>query len=212
MNPQDPPQSSGGSQSPKSEAPEMHVHGPKNAEHELRKAYNTLIEADLTFSWDRQTPQDVNHQELIDIYKHAYNCYRKGDRLSAERWARTAKHLSRALWCEAKIAFLKPRLNLYPYLEGATPEEYNLHERIDTTADLLDSVGEHVPPGLDQMPEQMTKALSKGRRHLDEIKSSGLKHELLKAEHIKAAHEYGRVIECMALAFEAEAHGKSQAA
>lgn len=207
MNRQNQPQANG-----RPEAPEMHVHGPQNAEHELRKAYNTLIEADLTYSWDRQMPQGVDHQELIDIYKHAYNCFRKGDRLAAERWARTAKHLSRALWSEAKIAFLKPRLNLYPYLENATPEEYDLHERIDTTADLLDSVGEHIPPGLQQMPEQMTKALSKGRRHMEELKNSDLKHELLKAEHIKAAHEYGRVLECMALAFEAEAQGKSQSA
>jgi hypothetical protein len=154
----------------------------------------------------------VDQQELIDIYKHAFACHRKGDKLAAERWARTAKHLSRALWSEAKIAFLKPRLNLYPYLEGASPEEYNLHERIDTTADLLDSVGDHVPPGLKEMPEQMTKAHSKGRKHLDELKKPDLRHELLKAEHIKAAHEYGRVLECMALAFEAEAQGKTQAA
>jgi hypothetical protein len=62
------------------------------------------------------------------------------------------------------------------------------------------------------MPEQMTKALSKGRRHMEELKKPDLKHELLKAEHIKAAHEYGRVLECMALAFEAEAQGKSQSA
>ncbi len=192
------------------ETPEMHVHGPQNAEHELRKAYNTLIEADLTYSWDRQKPQEINHQELIDIYRHAYQCFRKGDRLAAERWARTAKHLARALWSEAKISFLKPRLNLYPYLENATPEEYNLHERIDTTADLLDSVGDHVPPGLQQMPEQMGLILSKGRRHLDEPKKPDVKHELLKAEHIKAAHEYGRVLECMALAFEAEAQHKGK--
>jgi hypothetical protein len=62
------------------------------------------------------------------------------------------------------------------------------------------------------MPEQMTKALSKGRKHLEEVKKANLRHELLKAEHIKAAHEYGRVLECMALAFEAEAPGKTQAA
>jgi hypothetical protein len=207
MNPQDKSQ-----QSSRPEAPEMHVHGPQNAEHELRKAYNTLIETELTYTWDHKTPHGENHQELVDIYHHAYNCYRKGDKLAAERWARTAKHLSRALWCEAKIAFLQPRLNLFPYLEGATPEEYNLHERIDTTADLLDSVGDHVPPGLQQMPEQMSRALSKGRRHLDEVKKVDVKHELLRAEHIKAAHEYGRVLECMALAFEAEAQGQKKEA
>jgi hypothetical protein len=204
-----------GDQNPSSgrpEAPEMHFHGPQNAEHELRKAYNTLIEADLTYTWDHKPPQDVNHHELIDIYKHAYHCYRKDDRLAAERWARTAKHLSRALWSEAKIAFLKPRLNLYPYLENATPDEYNLHERIDTTADLLDSVGDHIPPGLEQMPEQMKRMLSKGRMHMDELKKPETKHELLKAEHIKAAHEYGRVLECMALAFEAEAQGPGKQA
>jgi hypothetical protein len=203
MNRSEMPQTSG-----RPEAPEMHVHGPQNAEHELRKAYNTLIEVELVYTWDHQTPHNVNHQEVVDIYKKAFDRHRDGERLAAERWARTAKHLSRALWSEAKIAFLQNRLNLFPYLDGATAEEYNLHERMDTTADLLESVAGHIPPGMQQMPEDMHHYLSKGKLHLQELNKPDLKHELLRAEHIKAAHEYGRVLECMALAHEAEAQGK----
>lgn len=198
-------------QSSRSDSPEMHVHGPQNAEHELRKAYNTLIEAQLTYEWDHRPNAGVNFHELPDLYRRGYDSFRKGDRLAAERWARATKHLARALWSEAKVAFLQPRLNFHPFLEGATPDEYNLHERIDTTADLLDSLADDIPPGLQQMPEDMTRFLSKGRRHIEEAQKPELKNELLRAEHIKAAHEYGRVIECMALGHEAESQGRKAA-
>lgn len=189
-----------------------HFHGPENAEHEIRKAYNSVIEAEVAYSWDKKAISGVNFQELTHIYKHAFNHHRQGNRLAAERWARTAKHLSRAFRSEAKIAFLEPRSTELPFLEGATDEEYELRERPDTTADLLDSVAGHIPPGLDAMPEDMKKYLSRGRRHLELAKAPEYKHELLQAELIKAAHEYGRVLECMALAFEAEKSHKSAAA
>ena len=50
----------------------------------------------------------------------------------------------------------------------------------------------------------MQRFLSRARRHLQALEVPGYDHELLRAERIKAAHEYGRVLECMSLAYEAE--------
>ncbi|HLE00224.1 MAG TPA: hypothetical protein VJB59_08195 [Bdellovibrionota bacterium] len=181
-------------------------HGPENAEHEIRKAFNTTIEAAVTYFWDRRPVPGVNPEKVIDLYKRSFQAYRKDDRLSAERWARTAKHLARAFWHEAKIAYLEPRANDLPYLRGASAEEYHLSERSDTTADLLNSVADHVPPGLSAMPENMQKYLARGREHIAALGAEASnQHELVRAEHIKAAHEYGRVLECLSLAYEAEA-------
>jgi hypothetical protein len=192
-------------------APEQHYHGPDNAEHELRKAYNLVAETGTTFFWDRRPAPGIPADEVVSLYRHAYHAYRQGDRLAAERWARSVKHLARAFWSEAKIAYLEPRSNELPYLEGATAEEYNLHEKIDTTEDLLNSLEEHVPPGQKEMPEVMKRYLSRARRHLEILRNPDYRHELLRVEHIKAAHEFGRVLECMGLAFEAEGPGKTAA-
>lgn len=195
--------------------PPPHVnHGPDNAEHELRKAYNCVIEAGVTHFWDRRSIPSVQAHEVISMYKYAYTVFRKGDRLAAERWARTAKHLARAFWHEAKIAYLEPRTSELPFLTGALPEEYHLHEHSDTTADLLESVANHTPPGMKEMPEAMRHYLTRGRRHLQslrDLQEPNNQHELLRAERIKAAHEYGRVLECMALAYEAEADQETAA-
>lgn len=189
---------------------EDHPHGPENAEHELKKAYNCVVECGVTYTRNGRQIDGVNPEELVNIYRHAYQAYRDGNKLAAERWARTAKHLSRAFWHEAKINYLQGHGTDLPFLENAK-EEYNLHERSDTTADLLDSLGDHVPPGLDVMPQDMRHYLSRGRLHLDTLEKGSERHELLRAERIKAAHEYGRVLECIALAYEAE-HKNQQAA
>jgi hypothetical protein len=186
----------------------MHNHGPENAEFEIRKAYNIVMESGVTHFWQNRVIEGVNPQEAFDTYKRAYNCLRRGDRLAAERWARAAKHLSRAFWCEAKIAFLLSHSTDLPYLEGATPEELQLHERSDTTEDLLNSVADHIPPGLGTMPPLMLHYLARARRHLQGKGGN----ELLRAERIKAAHEYGRVLEIMALGYEAENAQKRAAA
>ena len=183
---------------------EPRFHGPENAEYELRKAYNCVIESGVTYLRDRKPIAGVNSDEVVAVYRRAFNSYRKGDRLAAERWARTAKHLARALWHEAKIAYLEPRSSELPFLGGATADEYNLHEHSDTTADLLNSVEDHVPAGMNEMPEEMQHYLARGRKHLGVLEQPNYDHELLRTEHIKAAHEYGRVLECMALAYEAE--------
>src|SRR5262249_19181208 len=77
-----------------------HFHGPENAEYEIRKAYNAAIEESLTYHWDRKPIPGVNPDEVIELYRHAFNCHRNGARLAAERWARSAKHLARAFWHE----------------------------------------------------------------------------------------------------------------
>ncbi|HAR41950.1 MAG TPA: hypothetical protein DCS07_04860 [Bdellovibrionales bacterium] len=187
-------------------------HGPENAEHEIRKAYNLVIESGLTFSWDRRPIPWVNPDEVSTLYKIAYQAFRNGERLASERWARTAKHLARAFWHEAKISYLEPRATDLPFLQGASSEEYNLHEHSDTTEDLIESVAGHVPPGMTQMPDQMQRYISRARKHLQVLGQPYYENELLRAERIKAAHEYGRVLECMALAYEAEAARKKKAA
>jgi hypothetical protein len=187
----------------------VRIHGPENADVELRKAYNCVIETGVTHFWDRRSNPGVNAHEVVTTYKHAFKCHREGNLLAAERWARVAKHLARAIWHESKISYIEPRIAELPFIEGATEAEYNLHERPDTTSDLLDSVADHVPPGMQVMPDEMRRYLVRGRKHLQYLAQPDYHNELLRAERIKAAHEYGRVLECMALAYEAEAPAKA---
>lgn len=187
----------------------MATHGPENAEHELRVAYNCTIDAGTIHFWDRRSIPGVHPDEILTMYKYAFQHNRKGNALACERWARTAKHLARALWHEAKIAYLEPRVAELPFLENASPEELKLFQHSDTASDLLDSVEGHVPPGMTEMPEEMKRYLSRARKHLELLKRPDYTHELLRAERINAAWEYGRVLECMALAYEAEKPSKA---
>jgi hypothetical protein len=182
----------------------MTPHGPDNADHELRVAYNHTIETGVVHFWNRHGIPGVHPDEVITMYKHAFHLHREGRALASERWARTAKHLSRALWHEAKIAYLESKVTELPFLTGASPEELGLDPHSDTTADLLDSLSEDVPPGMTDMPGDMKNYLARARKHLKIVHSAGYRHELLRAERIKAAHEYGRVVECIALAYEAQ--------
>lgn len=188
---------------------EFQIHGPENAEHELKVAYNCVIETGTTYYQKVGTLKDVNPQETMDVYRRAFHAYRQDDRLAAERWARTAKHLARAHWHEAKIAYLEVHHTDLPYLEGATAEEYHLHERSDTTEDLLNSLAFHIPPGMTEAPASMKKYLNRGRMHLGVLNQPDYRHELLRAERIKAAYEYGRTVECMTLAYEAESEKRA---
>ena len=188
-----------------------HLHGPENAEHEIRKAYNCVIDTGVGHFWDRKPIPGVNPDEVITIYKRSLENYNRGNRLAAERWARSAKHLGRACWHEAKIAFLEPRAHELAYLEGATAEELGLHETIDSTSDLLDSAAHHLSAVPEEVSERMNLYLNRARKHLSISTTSEYKHELRRAERIKVAHEYARVLECMALAFEAEGSAESAA-
>src|SRR4051794_31573357 len=87
--------------------PSDRMHGPENAEFEIRKAYYVVTEGAVAYFWQNRDIPGVNPAEASETYKHAYRCLRNGNRLAAERWARAAKHLSRAFDCEAKIAYLE---------------------------------------------------------------------------------------------------------
>jgi hypothetical protein len=190
---------------------EIGDHGPENADHELRKAYNAAVDVGTIYFWDRKSIGGVNADEVISLYKQAFQAHRKGHKLASERWARSAKHLARAFYHEAKIAYLEPRSAELPFLEGASARDLDLSYRKETTADLLNSVAQDVPPGLDEMPHDMQRYLARGRKHLQILEDADYLHELLRAERIKVAHEYGRLIECLALAYEAEAQQRSAA-
>lgn len=181
-----------------------HPHGPENAPHELRKAYNLLIETAMTARDHEAEPGGVRFAEIESMYRKAFDEHRAGHQRAAERWARTVKHLARAYWHEAKVAFLRPRPDSFPYLPGAEPDDLNLHERIDETADLLEALAEDRPPGHDEYPAEMGRYLARGREHLRILREENPSDELRRAEHIKAAHEYARVLECLGLALEAE--------
>jgi hypothetical protein len=187
---------------------------PENAEHDLRRAYNRVVDAAALHFWDRRSVPGVNAHEAITLYKQALNLYRQGRRLSAERWARAARHLSAAFLAEGKIAFLEPHMADLPCLKGATAEEFDLGEHSDTTTDLLNSIESHAVPGFKEMPEEMKRYLVRARKHLDALASERpeAQHELLRAERIKAAYEYGRVLECLSLAYETEHVPKKPAA
>ena len=185
-------------------------HGPDHAEHELRKAYNCIIEAGVTYTLCERNLPEINPAEATETYRNAFQLYQTGKRLAAERWARAAKHLARAFWHEAKIAYLEPRLEQIPYLTGALDEEYHLHEREDSTVDLLTSLQDRLPQVTPSQLLPMKKYLTRARHHLEKLSSSS--HELLRAERIKVAYEYSRVIECLSLGYEAEASPQEGAA
>lgn len=182
-----------------------HVHGPENAEHELKKAYLCVVELGAS--------NNLHLDEIKQHYKHAYNLFRKDDRLAAERWARTVKHLARAFWHESKLAYLEPKVTDLPFLTHAQ-EEYAPPYTLETTRDLLESVAHHGPPGTneDNFPESMKRYLQLGMDHLSRLSADESRNELLRAERLKAAHEYGRALECLSLALEAErTHQKKSA-
>ncbi len=179
--------------------------GPETSEKELKKAYNCVIESGVTHQWERNPISGVNPDEVPGFYRRAYSAQEKGDRLSAERWARVAKHLAYALWHEAKIAYMEPRLHDLPYLAGPAPDEARLQEEENTAADLILAFSTKIPPGESSKPETMQRYLMLAKQHLQAIKTPESVNGLLKAERIRAAHEYGRTLECMMLAYESEA-------
>ena len=198
--------------SPHLQSPAMH--GPDNAEHELRKAYNCIIESGVTYSSpELNSHLEICPQEATETYQQAFEFFKEGKKLTAERWARAAKHLARAFWHEAKIAYLEPRTEDLPYLQGAQDDEYHLHERVDSTAELLASIQAHTPTGYTELPKTMAKYIARAQYHLAQVQPPSLTpHELLRAERIKASYEYGRVIECMNLGYEALATSEKTAA
>lgn len=185
--------------------------GPHSAEYELRKAYHCVIEMKVLFVGYRHPIKKININQISSPYLLAYQRYMEGNLLAAERWARASKHLARAFWHETIIDYLEPRTDELPYLEGAKKDEYGQSGHSDTTSDLLDAVISELPPGLNEMPPDMVFYSSRGKKLLENLKLPQYQHELLRAEALKSAYEYARVLECMKLAYEAEARHQTAA-
>ena len=96
---------------PSQDSPEYHVHGPENAEHEIRKAYNPVIDSAMEFFWDRRAMPGVNPHEALTMYKHAFNRHREGDQLAAERWARSKQPVTKRYRDAASADAKRPTLH-----------------------------------------------------------------------------------------------------
>jgi len=190
---------------------------PDNAEVELKRAYNSCIETGVTYAWRQNPLPDVPSDEVFRLYRHAMELFEQGSppaRLTAERWARVVKHLALACWHEAKIDYLSHHGDELSCLPHARTE-FHLHaETRETARSLLDSAAQRLrktgapPAGIDTAPT----LLERGRAHLKHLEGAAGENELLHAEHIKAAHEYGRVLEYYLLARESESQLESPAA
>ena len=169
---------------------------PRNPESELRQAYNCVIECCMV----ARNALDVNLTELLDTYKQAFHAHLDGNRLATERWAKTAQHLARAYWHEEKVRYLEQHSADLPYLTGGNAKDYALTDHSDTTQDLLDSLVGHLPEETSEAHHVMQRYLARAQEHLNTLDNAGESHELLRAERIKAAAEYGRTVELMSLA------------
>ncbi len=181
---------------------------PDNAEVELKRAYNSCIETGVTHEWERRPIPGVDSSLVFALYQKALSYYQRNTpqaRLAAERWARVVKHLALACWHEAKIDYLEPHSEVLPCLPHARTE-FHLHaETRETAQALLDSAAQKLRRQHGKStPSEPLRLLERGRSHLAHLASTPVENELLHAEHIKAAHEYGRILEYYLLAMEAE--------
>jgi hypothetical protein len=188
---------------------------PDNAEVELKRAYNSCIETGVTHEWERRPIPGVDASEVFVLYQKAIDYYQRGTpqaRLASERWARVVKHLALAYWHEAKIDYLEPHSEDLPCLPHARTE-FHLHaETRETAQALLDSAAQKIRKQRVKNKSEPLRLLERGRAHLEHLASTPVENELLHAEHIKAAHEYGRILEYYLLALEAELHMSEPAA
>lgn len=186
---------------------------PENAATELKRAYNSVVEMGvLTDSTSLRAPHHHAAEALV-LYQRAMDSYRAQSpemRLASERWARAAKHLAESCWHESKISHLLAHCSDLPYLTDALAE-YHLHHETEAGAQaLLDSCAPGLHPECSQSPIPLAALHERGNDHLRAMKGPGEpRHELLSAERIKAATQYGRALECVLLALEAENDGTS---
>jgi hypothetical protein len=179
-------------------------HVPDNAENEIRKALVSVIEAEITHTWNQKPITGVQWGEPALLYKYSFHACKTGRRLAAERWARTAKHLARALKLETKLAFLELHLLEFPSLKGPPPEENALIDRKEMTIDLVNCVMGVVQTKFKPIPENIQRYRDRAELHIAALTENTELHELLMTERINAGYEYGRVLECIILAYEAE--------
>jgi hypothetical protein len=194
-------------------------------ESELRSAYNRVMESGLTYFWERTPVPGVNPDDPIHWYRNAWNALESGDSTQAERWARAARHGALALWHEAKIAWLSgAQRSLKPHLfvprHAEMDEEYHLHadETREETQKLLESISEkarRLAPSGGEITPDVNRILKRAATHLAAPLREPARHspqeqvptqenpsetpgvELLRAEHLKAAHEYALCLESL---------------
>lgn len=191
---------------------------PENATLELKRAYNSVVELGTVISAGWQGP--LHFDAAAALYLRAMDCYRMhspASRLASERWARAAKHLSEALWHEAKIAYLKERTAALPYLTDALSEYHLHHETEESAKALLDTYESRHGSLAGRLTENLgvdpAALMTCGHAHLTALRDpSAPRHELLSAERIKAANQYGRALECILLAVESEREAEMDAA
>jgi hypothetical protein len=181
---------------------------PENAALELKRAYNSVTEMCAVESNRPGSPNQQSADSAIALYRRAMDNYRMhspSGHLAAERWARAAKHLSEAIWHETKISYLRDRTAELPYLADAMSEYHLNHETEASASSLLEAYGERSHQRPQQSPADPLALLQRGQAHLAALKDPAEpRHELLTAERIKAANQYGRALECVFLAMEAE--------
>jgi hypothetical protein len=190
---------------------------PENAERELKRAFNRLMESGAVWFWQREQVPMIHLHSLAPewparLYRTAMALYRSGDRLDAERWARTCRHYATALWHEAKLSWLKDS-NLprdLPELPNAQIE-YHLHESMEGTRDLIqDLENRKLPephsgsPGL-YARDWISPMIRVARMHLNQGGLLGQPGNLDECEHLKAAEEWARSAEGICTALESQA-------
>jgi len=182
-------------------------HLPDNAEYEIRKALISVIEAEVTNTWQKPI-SGILLGEATLLYKYSFHAHKMGRRLAAERWARTAKHLARALKQEAEIEFLELHFSEFPSFQATFAEECALNERKEMTVDLVNCVKEMVQAKFSPLPDNMRRYLERAKLHIAPLTATQRLHDVLVTKRVNAAYEYGRVLECLILAYEAEPNVK----
>ncbi len=194
--------------------PSKHRPPPENAERELKRAYNRLMESGAVWFWQRDRIPLIHLHSLApewpaQLYRTAMALYRSGDRLQAERWARSCRHYSTALWHEAKLSWLRDSQvpKDLPELPNAQVE-YHLHESIESTRDLIQDL-EHrklpSPPGVtpgSYAAQWIPAMIRVARMHLDQSGSPSQPSNLTECEHLKAAEEWARSAEGISVALQ----------
>lgn len=187
---------------------------PENATQELKRAYNSIVELGTVLS-SGQRRGLLGLEAAVSLYLRAMDGYRMhspASRLASERWARAARHLAEALWHEAKIGYLKDRTAALPYLTDALSEYHLHHETEQSARALIETYGERQRQAPEELGVDPAVLMACGRAQLAALMDPlAPRHELLSAERIKAANQYGRALECILLALESEREAAADA-
>lgn len=158
---------------------------------ELRRAYDALMELGTCSS----TATFQAFEEYRQLYQMAFQSYNRGDLHRAELLARSAKHLCRAAWYDAKIKYLESHSEDVPHLPG------------------LSRVGlGGIDRGITEIESRLSRLKLTGtadrfghrcRKHVERICAMSDRNTVLADSFMKAAFEYCLATETLhALEFE----------